>query len=218
MHRSIREFARSGRRSFIASTAAIGASLPFAGLLRADVGSSHRFVSVFFDGGWDVLLGPDARDPDSNPSDIDLGTELLAPEYRDPIPVVVGGTEVLWGATMTQLVPHADVLTLFRGVNMNTVAHPAGQAYVNTFIPPAGVVPKGDSIATRMTTATDYGAFVLPNVAIGMPSYNVSFGPEVTGIGLRRATDVTDLVEPLDDPLSTAALDLVRQVQDESPT
>jgi hypothetical protein len=220
MHRSLRELMRCGRRSFIVGTAAGAtlASLPFTGLLRAGGTPSHRFVSLYFDGAWDVLLGPDARDPSSNPSDIDLGTDLLPAAYRDPIPVNVGGTEVLWGAAMAELERHADVLTLFRGVNMNTVAHAAGASYVNTFIPPAGVVPKGDSIATRMTTASDYGAFVLPNVAIGMPSYNVSFGPEVTGIGLRRATEIVQLVEPLDEPLSPTALELLRRVQDESPS
>jgi Protein of unknown function (DUF1501) len=206
------------RRSFLASLGASAMLLPFAGSGRADEppGSDRRYVGLYFSGGWDVLLGPDPRDPALAYDGIELGTELLAPELRDPIPVTMAGQEVLWGPTMAGLVPHADVLTLFRGVNMNTVAHSAGRAYVNTFIPPSGVVPKGDSMGTRMAAAGNYDDLILPNISVGMPSFNLSFPPDVTGVRLSVATEMTDLLQPLgQSPLSPATVEALRAAQDE---
>lgn len=208
---------RLGRRAFVVGPAALATvgMTQLSSLLRAGQDApAHRFVSVYFQGAWDVLLGPDPRDPSSNPSGIDLGTNLLPAAFRDPRPVTIGGEETLWGAAMEPLERHADAVTVFRGVNMNTVAHPTGRAYVNTWIPPAGVVPKGDSLATRMTAGTNYEQFVLPNVSIRIPSFNHSFGPEVTGIGLGRATDVTDLVAPVEAPFSDETTELLRAAQD----
>ncbi|MCA9708118.1 MAG: DUF1501 domain-containing protein [Myxococcales bacterium] len=206
-----------GRRTFLASMGAAAALLPFAGAGRAEgTSTTRRYVGLYFNGAWDVLLGPDPRDPAQSYDGIDLGTDALAAAYRDPIPVMMAGQEVLWGPTMASLAPHADVLTLFRGVNMNTVAHPAGRAYVNTFIPPSGVVPKGDSMGTRMAAAGAYGDLILPNVSIGMPTFNLVFPPDVTGVRLDRATEMTDLLEPLGDmPLSEATLAALRMAQDE---
>ena len=84
------------------------------------------------------------------------------------------------------------------------------------FIPPAGVVPKGDSLATRMAAGANYDDFLLPNVSIGVPSFNLSFAPAVTGIGMGRATDATNLVEPLGDTLDTETAALLRAAREAS--
>lgn len=210
---------RFGRRGFLASACATcglaGASalLPFQRLL-ADPLPERRFVAFYFSGGWDVLSMADPRDPARRyGSELNLGTDLLPPEYRDPISVSLGRREVLWGPAMRELVRHADVATVFRGVNMNTVAHPTGRAYVNTFIPPAGVSARGDSLATRMSSASRRDDLVLPSVSVGMPAYNLAFGPELTALGLARVTEVRDLLRPLgptfDDDVS-ALLDQAR--------
>lgn len=206
------------RRSFLTGLGSAAMLLPFAGAGRADetLEPTRRYVGLYFSGAWDVLLGPDPRDPAASYAGIDLGTELLAPAFQDPIPVMMAGQEVLWGPTMAALVPHADVLTLFRGVNMNTVAHPAGRAYVNTFIPPSGVVPKGDSMGTRMAAAGAYDDLILPNVSVGMPSFNLSFPPDVTGVRLAVATEMSDLLQPLgSNPLSPATIAALQAAQDE---
>lgn len=208
----------STRRSFLTGLGASAMLLPLAGTGRADetLDATRRYVGLYFSGGWDVLLGPDPRDPAVAHAGIELGTALLAPSFRDPIPVTMGGEEVLWGPTMAALVPHADVLTLFRGVNMNTVAHSAGRAYVNTFIPPAGVVPRGDSMGTRMAAGGAFDDLILPNVSVGMPSFNHSFPPDVTGVRLSNATEMSDLLQPLAEaPLSPATLEALQAAQDE---
>lgn len=199
-----------GRRGFLGGLLAAGTAAalgPAARLLASPSPGDRRFVGLFLNGGWDLLLGPDARDPLGRYAGIDVGTELLAPEWREPFPVTLGGREALWGAPMRGVERHADVLTLFNGVNMNTVAHPTGRAYVNTFMPPAGVVPRGDSLGTRMATMATGGDYILPNVSIGVPTRNESYGPEATGIRTRRATEIRDLLRPLN-PVFPAELQL----------
>lgn len=208
------------RRNFLVGTSAAATSLalsPLSSLVRADPAlGPRRFVALYMNGGWDVLLGLDPRHPSDAPAAIDLGTADLAPEYQEPIAVDMAGQATYWGSTMSEVARHADVATLFRGVNMNTVAHPAGRAYVNSFIPPSGVVVKGDSIGTRMTTAGDVDEVVLPNVSIGVPTRNLSFESRFTGVGLGSATDTRDLVEPVVEPLSPETQALLRATQDQT--
>lgn len=186
-------------RGFLGGAAAL--SLGPAAHLMAQGAPQRRFVSFYFNGGWDVLLGPDPREPGRVYGDrLQTGTEgarnLLAPEWSTPIPVTIGGQSTIIGPTMRSLVRHMDVFTLFRGVNMNTVAHPTGRAYVNTFQAPAGVVPRGDSMGTKMTAGTDPSAFVLPNLSIGMPTFNESGDAALTGTRIGRATEMRDLLVP----------------------
>lgn len=208
---------RFARRSFLTGLGASALLLPFAGRSRAELDPSRRrYVGLYFNGAWDVLLGLDPRDPAGSYPGIDLDVDRLASQYQDPIPVTIGGQETLLGSTMAAMAPHADVMTIFRGVNMNTVAHPAGRAYVNTFIPPSGVVPKGDSMGTRMATASPYDELILPNVSVAMPTFNQTFPADVTGVRLQRATDMSDLVTPLQaSPISEQTMAALHMAQDE---
>ncbi len=214
---STRKFSR---RKLLAGALGAGAVGGVAGLapvsrIFAAAPIPRRTALLYFNGGWDVLLGPDARDVEY-PGSIDLGRALLPAEYQTPITATIGGTEVLWGAAMAPLLPHTDVMTLFRGVNMNTVSHPTGRAYVNTFIPPAGVVARGDSLGTRLATGVPTDGYIMPNVAIGVPSFNLSYGSDVTGVGVSRSTEVRDLLRPLGSELPPEVLALLRQAQDET--
>ncbi len=217
MSRILKQSLRS-RRGFLAGTAAATGALiynPFERMAWADSpGQPRRFLSLFFNGGWDVLLGPDARAPGTYDV-IELGTDLLAPEFQTPIAVNVGGTEVLWGAAMAELERHADVLTLFRGVNMNTVAHPTARAYINSFIPPSGLLTKGDSLGTRFAAADVYSDLIMPNFVIGMPTFNATLPPELTGVTVDKALEVGDLVRQLGPSGMSQTEQLLRAAQDQ---
>ena len=52
-----------------------------------------RFVHVYMNGGWDVLLGPDPRDPSVTYAGLDPGTSRLAAEFQTPLPVTLGATQ-----------------------------------------------------------------------------------------------------------------------------
>lgn len=186
-----------GRRRLLAGlTVGLGAGMvPFRGLFAAPE-SGHRFVGVFFAGGWDVLLTTDCRDPAraSEFEGIDLGTSLLPAAYRDPFPVHVGGQETLWGTPMRAIEEHADVATVFRGVNMNTVAHPNGRVYANTLVEPAGQSPRGDSFGVQMSALNS--GLVVPSVSIGVPSFNLNYGPSLSALSVRDGAEVYRVIRP----------------------
>ena len=186
---------RLGRRRLLQGAlggAAVYALWPIRPLLAQEA-SSHRFVACFLDGGWDVLLAGDPRDPSGSYEGIDLGLNLLAQEFRDPFPVSMGGTEQLWGPTMRALEPHADLATFFRGINMNTVSHETAKSYSHTARQPAGAVARGDSIGTVAASVHDKGA-LLPNVAISIPSYNRAFDNRFSAIRMNDPREIRDLI------------------------
>lgn len=165
---------------------------PVTRLLAQQV-SGHRFVACYMSGGWDVLLGADPRDPARTYSGIDLGTDRLQQQYRDPLPVTVGGREVLWGASMQALVQHADIATIFRGINMNTVSHSTATSYSHTGIQPSNSLAKGDSIGTIVAAAADDGRLI-PNTAINVRSYNRSFDNRLTAFEMSNANEINQLI------------------------
>jgi uncharacterized protein (DUF1501 family) len=190
------------RRSLLRG-AGLGLGLLLVGARRGGVAVAapedelpHRFVSVYFSGAWDVLLGLDTRDPSRTYGQINLGTDRLEPQFREPIPVQLGGRETLYGATMASMVRHADVTTLFRGINMNTVAHPTGRSYINSFLSPRGSSVRGDSLGTAVAAIGGAGELVLPNVSIGLSSSNVNHGSEVNALTMQRATEITSVLRP----------------------
>lgn len=211
------------RRTFLKSLLGAGAFAAVAPTVRllAEEPVERRFVSLYFNGGWDVLLGPDARRPGSYDG-LRTGYELLDPAFRTPMEVPLGDSTALWGAAMRALTesgsggeaPHSAHCTLFKSVNMNTVAHPAGRAYMNTFRSPSGVVPRGSSFGTVMATGGHlHEGLVLPNVSISMPSFNEGYAPDYTGVRTSTAPAILDLLqarESLDDDTEA----LLRAAQD----
>jgi hypothetical protein len=184
-----------GRRALLQGAlggAAMYALAPIRPLLAQDA-SGHRFVACFLDGGWDVLLAGDPRDPSGSYEGIDLGTGRLAAEFQDPRPVSMGGTEHLWGPTMLALEPHADLATFFRGINMNTVSHDTAKSYSHTGRQPAGTLARGDSIGTVAASVHDKGS-LLPNTAISVPSFNRAFDNRFSAIRMNDPREIRDLI------------------------
>jgi hypothetical protein len=184
--------------------------------LLAQESDGHRFVACFLDGGWDVLLAADPRDPSGTYEGIDLGVDRLAPEFRDPRPVSMGGTEHLWGPTLQALEPHADLATFFRGINMNTVSHDTARSYSHTARQPAGVLARGDSMGTVAAAVHDKG-LLLPNAAISIPSFNRSFDSRFSAIRMNDPGEVRDLIGPTRNALPDNIEELLHQsLQDAS--
>lgn len=207
------------RRGFLAAGlvgAGALASMPLWKLARAGTrNGNRRFITFFMNGGWDVLLGLDPRDPQGSYAGIDLGTNMLDPQWRTPVQMSIGGESTIMGAPAAQLDRHGDVLTLFRGVNMNTVAHPTGRAYGISMIQPAGTVVTGDALGTRFASADAYDDLVLPNFTIRMPSANKSFPAELTNVGVGTPREVIDLVQVLGSSTDDQTESLLRALQSE---
>ena len=195
------------RRNILKGIAGMGALTCLGTLpsrLIAEEPTDMRFVFLLFTGGWDILLGPDARDPSGTYSGLDLGLNLLEEEYHQPIPVSIGGMPALWGVPMKPLIDagHHSLCTLFQSVNMNTVSHSTAHSYIYTFLSPAGSKPRGDSLGTMMATAgIPSENILLPNVALAMPSFNVSYAPEYVGTSIRDAGTMRDLLRMQTSPL-----------------
>lgn len=183
--------------------------------LFAQDASGHRFVACFLDGGWDVLLGADPRDPAGSYEGIDLGLDRLAAEFRDPRPVSMGGTEQLWGPTLLALEPHADLATFFRGINMNTVSHDTAKSYSHTGRQPAGALARGDSIGTVAASVHDNGS-LLPNTAISVPSFNREFDNRFSAIRMNDPREIRDLIGPTRDALGEGVEDLLHQALEDA--
>ena len=202
------------RRTLLRGTCAAGATVatsPLA-LAIAQADPSHRVVICFFDGGWDLLLGPDARDPGRAYEGIDLGTNLLASQYRTPISVSIGAQSGLWGTPMQPLVEHTDVCTLFNGVNMNTVSHEAGTVYALTGVQPAGATPLGPSVGA--VAAIQPGEHLIPHISIDLPSYGLGIDPAYQAVGIANIRDIETMLSPNQTPIAPDVLALLKGAQD----
>lgn len=206
-----------GRRALLQGAlggAAMYALAPIRPLLAQDA-SGHRFVACFLDGGWDVLFAADPRDPARTYGGIDLGTVRLAPQFQNPRPVSMGGTEQLWGPTMLALEPHADLATFFRGINMNTVSHETAQSYSHTGQQPAGTLARGDSIGTVAASVHDKGS-LLPNAAISVPSFNRAFDNRFSAIRMNDPREIRDLIGPTRNVLPEGVEGLLHQALEDA--
>jgi len=200
----------------ILGAGALAALGPAARLLAAP-GAEHRFVHFYFNGAWDVLLGLDPREPGTY-AGLDVGTDRQPAEFQTPVEARLGTTDTIFGAPLGSIVAagHDRIATVFRSVNMNTVAHQAGRSYVNTFRSPAGTVARGSSIGTLMSTAGDlHEGLVMPNVSLGMPTFNTEHAADFTGVRTALATEMRDLISFDDELRFTGGLeDRLRAAQD----
>jgi uncharacterized protein (DUF1501 family) len=206
-----------GRRALLQGMlggAAMYGLAPIRPLLAQDA-SGHRFVACFLDGGWDVLLAADPRDPARTYEGIDVGTARLAPEFQNPRPVSMGGTEHLWGPTMLALEPHADLATFFRGINMNTVSHDTARSYSHTGQQPAGTLARGDSIGTVAASVHDKGS-LLPNTAISVPSFNRAFDNRFSATRMNDPREIRDLIGPTRNVLPEGVEGLLHQALEDA--
>ncbi|MDP1825111.1 MAG: DUF1501 domain-containing protein [Archangium sp.] len=141
-----------------------------AGLAPAD----HCFVFAYFNGGWDVLLSLDPRDPATFTAErisetrILPGYSLLSGDATFPTNVVrPAGSNIDFGPAIGRMANHFDQMAIVRGVNMATVAHEVGFRYFLT-----GKEPNG-SAARGSTTATEIVGQMMPRVPVPNIAYNI---------------------------------------------
>lgn len=177
---------RPGRRTFLKAAAGfMGSTLlggvPFRAFAQAaELAPADRcFVFVYFAGGWDQLLAFDPRDPDEFTADRAAETKIL-PGYNllndarfQPRPIVpderpgAGRPNIEFGPAVGALANHYDLMTVIRGINMNTLGHEVGYRYFLTGKLPIGSAARGSS------TATEIVGQMKPRVPIASISYNV---------------------------------------------
>ncbi|MDP6944925.1 MAG: DUF1501 domain-containing protein, partial [Myxococcota bacterium] len=166
------------RRHFLTRTAAgLGAlGLHASGLgqlVRAAELHDHYYVLLYFEGGWDHLLGLDPRDPADFPdseaeaSGIEPAYGLIDPSFPHS-PVTAGG--ISFGPAIGELAALTDHFSVVRGINMATLTHEVGRRYFITGRPPSGTNARGSSIATLAAEQSPADRPVR-NLAVRMESY-----------------------------------------------
>lgn len=211
-------FSATRRRLLAGSAAAAGAAAAgafgFTRLAHADLPlpSGRAFLFCHFPGGWDQLMLLDPRDParflDAERSRTLI--ELRYPEidgylgYRAQLVRPPGATPFVFGpmanraGARVQLTDFADRMCVIRGVNMAALGHEVAFRYFLTAQYPAGSSARGSSVATEIAAllAPRIRPRPLPNLAVGIETYNDRFPAASSALGIRNAEDLLLVLAP----------------------
>ena len=153
----------------------------------------HRYVFMYFNGGWDNLIGLDPRDPvlfnkdNAKETGIELGYELL--ERSNPTNVPIFGGHHL-GPYAGELADVADQLCIVRGMSMDTLTHQVGRRRFITGRPPSGLVARGSSVGTWLAALGD-GSVIIPHLAIATETYNADLPSSASALKVNTLQDLT---------------------------
>lgn len=167
------------RRDFLRRTGLMAGALTLGGGLMGQVARAageldHYFIFTYFEGGWDVLLSLDPRDPVDFPDDavretgIQPGYTLLPGQYSRR-PVDAGPFKL--GPCMGEMAQLGDLFSIVRGIDMATLTHEVGRRYFITGQAPAGLTARGSSVATMAAAAAGADRPV-PHLSHLVESYN----------------------------------------------
>lgn len=203
------------RRTFLKAATGFGGSLllgsiPFRAFAQAtNLAPADRcFVFAYFQGGWDVLLSLDPRDPAVFTPDRTADTRIL-PGYsllsQDPtFPQTLVTPQQRMGApppamqfgpAIGRMADHYDLCCVVRGMNMNTVAHEVGYRYFLTGKEPNGSAARGSSTATEIVGQMK-PAVPVPSVAYGIESYNDRYPGAANALNVSRSADLILTLAP----------------------
>ncbi len=188
------------RRRFLKGLASAGLGLAASPILEraASAQMAERdlyFVFCYFGGGWDTLVSIDPRDP-RRFSNGNIRQTLIEPGY-ERLPgnrgMIVRTSNGDYGPYFGDMVDHADKLCVVRGLSMETLGHSSGRRRFLTGRPPSGNLARGSSGATWLASKLGTND-TIPNVAIGLESYNVDQPSYATALS---AGGVQDLLRSL---------------------
>ena len=166
--------------------------------------NDRYYIFCYFNGGWDILLGLDPRDPRVF-SDERRRVTLIQPGYanlngvgRD---VIYGSTGVMFGPHIGELARHADRLAVVRGMSMDTLTHESGRRRFLTGKPPSGLQARGSSAGTWL--AAHLGASQpIPNLALQVESFNNGELPNyASALRVNNTDDLLRTLTPTDPAL-----------------
>ncbi len=186
------------------------------GLAPAD----HCFIFAYFSGGWDVLLSLDPRDPAVFTPERISETRILPDYGANPggYPTTIvrpEGSNIDFGPAIGNMANHFDVMSVVRGINMNTVAHEVGYRYFLTGKEPNGAAARGSTLATEIVgqmVPTASTKVPVPNVAYSIESYNDRYPGYANALRVSSQQDLLLTLAPsptqLDSEIEQALIDL----------
>lgn len=197
------------RRTFLKAAAGFSGASLFGGLsfkafadAAALAPADHCFVFAYFSGGWDVLLSLDPRDPVTfNPERISEtrilpGYSLLSGDSSFPTTTVKPeGSNIEFGPAIGRMAQHFDVMSVVRGINMNTVGHEVGYRYFLTGKEPNGSAARGSTIATEIVGQMKPRVPVA-NIAYNIETYNDRYPGYANALRVSSSNDLLLTLAP----------------------
>jgi hypothetical protein len=189
------------RRRFLQSVTAAGLGACVAPRLvgAQEQGPGHRFVFAYFEGGWDLLLGLDPRDPEGN----DPSVTGIDPAYeRLPAPYAGRGVQVASNglrfgpAVPASFLAHAQDMTIVNGVGMDTAAHEVGRRYFLTGRFPRGLTAVGSSAPAEIA-AVQGDLTPIPNLSAGVEAYAQDLPNHASPFQMGSLSDLLFALTPL---------------------
>ena len=164
-------------------------------------------VFCYFAGGWDTLLSLDPRDP----ADFHYGnvsSTLIQPGY-DQVQALdtqpfVASSGVMFGPFIGDLAKWAQDLAVVRGMSMDTLSHEAGRRRFLTGKPPSGLLARGSSASTWLSSALGADD-AIPNLSVRVEAYNVDQPTYATALRVSSIRDLLRALAPSEPALSALA-------------
>jgi uncharacterized protein (DUF1501 family) len=200
-------------RRRLLSLAGLGGTAAVTGLFPRlaasdEIASDRYFVFCYFNGGWDLQLCLDPRDPGLFRDDLRRSTRIqpgygeLPSSYRDLVRSTV--PDMTFGPYIGRLAEHAHELCLVKGMSMDTLTHEVGRRRFLTGRSPAGLQAQGSSLSTILAAWLGRDD-PIPQLSVRVESYNDGMPGFSSAI---RVTSVDDLLRALrrsNDALSSVA-------------
>lgn len=208
------------RRHFLRTSSAVLSGLALHTLpLRPALatGPNRRFIFAYFDGGWDLLLGLDPRDPAAvNPIEhqIDPAFDRLPLAYRSRGIQTRNGMQ-FGPAVPPSLLSHASDFTVVNGIGMDTAAHEVARRYFITGRFPSGLSAVGSSAPAEIAAVQgDHSA--IPHMAAGVEAYAEALPPFASPFQVNSLDDLTVALTPFVE-LPAGVVDAARSFHESGP-
>lgn len=191
---------RMKRRNFLSWAGATVGGLALGPMLprAAAAAPNRRFLFAYFEGGWDLLLGLDPRDPAvTNPRDqqIDPAYDQLPLQYRSRGLQTAPNGLVFGPAVPASFMAHAQDMTIVNGIGMDTAAHEVGRRYFITGRFPRGLSAVGSSAPAEIA-AVQGDLSAIPHMAAGVEAYAQELPPFASPFRVNSLDDLTVALTP----------------------
>lgn len=185
-----------------AGLATFGALPSFLRLAQAAVDPTRPryYIFVYFQGGWDVLLSLDPRDP-ARFNNSNMDETFIQPGYEYLVQpsnagqLVDAGNGMVFGPYIGDLSHHAGRLAVVRGMSMETLTHEVGRRRFITGRTPSGLQARGSSVATWMASLMGEQQLI-PNMSVKVESYNVDQPVYASALRVAGVSDLLTALSP----------------------
>lgn len=212
----------STRRNFIRASLLGTGGLFFGSLLpkraRGDeVARDRKFLFAYFDGGWDLLLGLDPRDPASTTArehQIEPAYDRLQGPYGTR-GVQRRGPLAFGPAVPPEFLAHAGDVSIINAIGMDTASHEVGRRYFITGRFPRGISAVGSSTPAEIV-AQQGDRSPIPHLSAGVEAYASALPAYASALGVSSIADLGVALTPFFQ-LDPDVLSAVERYQDEAP-